>query len=180
MRSTKGPVRAMAKRGRSDVRARVVLGAATVSVGVVAGTFFAFAVSVMPSLSTVDDKEFVELMNKLNSSIQTNRPFLLSFSGAFLLTGAAAFVHYRLGLRAAARWVLAALVLYLVSFAITIGVNMPLNVALANAVRCRQSPRGLRGVVERRQQCPHGRGDARARVPDRGRVRTARREVHCG
>ncbi|MDQ3405073.1 MAG: DUF1772 domain-containing protein [Actinomycetota bacterium] len=123
----------MAKRGRSDVRARVVLGAATVPVGVVAGTFFAFAVSVMPSLSTVDDKEFVELMNKLNSSIQTNRPFLLSFSGAFLLTGAAAFVHYRLGLRAAARWVLAALVLYLVSFAITIGVNMPLNVALAKA-----------------------------------------------
>lgn len=133
MQATSQPVAATAKRGRTGILARAALGAASVAVGVVSGTFFSFAVSVMPSLSTVDDEEFVELMNKLNASIQSNRPFLQSFSGGFVFTGAAAFLHHRLGARAATRWILAAHVLYLVAFVITMGVNMPLNDALAKA-----------------------------------------------
>lgn len=118
------------RRGRP---AGIVLAAAAACVGLMAGTFFAFAVSVLPGLATVDDEKFVEVMNKLNASIQNNQAFLLTFTGAFVFSGAAAIMHHRLGARAAVRWILAGLALYVVAVVITMGFNVPLNEQLAKA-----------------------------------------------
>lgn len=109
-----------------------VLVAATVAMGLMAGIFYAFAISVMPALARTDDQTFVSVMQKINEAIQ-NAAFGATFFGAFLLPGAAAILQYRLGARTAARWILAALALYVVALAITMGVNVPLNDMLAAA-----------------------------------------------
>ncbi|MGQ0778158.1 MAG: anthrone oxygenase family protein [Pseudonocardiales bacterium] len=109
-----------------------VLGAATLAMGLMAGLFYAFAVSVMPGLARTDDQTFVTVLQKINEAIQ-NAAFTATFFGAFVFTGAAAILQHRLGARAAVRWILAALALYVVALAITMGVNVPLNDMLAAA-----------------------------------------------
>ncbi|MEO3870724.1 anthrone oxygenase family protein [Nonomuraea sp. B12E4] len=122
------PVAAPPKRGWASP----LLWLATVAMGLMAGLFYAFSVSVMPGLAQADDRAFVLVMNRINQAIE-NPLFGLTFSGAFVLTVAAAIAQYRMGLRAAARWTLAALALYIVALAITMGVNVPLNDELAKA-----------------------------------------------
>lgn len=109
-----------------------VLGAAMVAMGLMAGLFYAYTISVMPGLARSDDRTFVTAMQNINWAIQ-NAAFLSAFVGAFVLTLAAAILQQRLGRRAAARWIAAALVLYVVTLAITMGVNVPLNDQLAAA-----------------------------------------------
>ncbi|SDL03976.1 DUF1772 domain-containing protein [Nonomuraea jiangxiensis] len=105
---------------------------ATVAMGLMAGLFYAFSVSVMPGLAQADNRAFVLVMNRINQAIE-NPAFALTFFGAFVFTGAAAIAQYRMGLRTAARWTAAALALYVVALAITMGVNVPLNEELAKA-----------------------------------------------
>ncbi|MET0233765.1 MAG: DUF1772 domain-containing protein [Kibdelosporangium sp.] len=105
---------------------------ATLTLGLMAGFFFAFAVLVMPSLGKVDDRTFVVAMQKINEGVQTGA-FTFAFFGAFIFTGAAAIVHHRMGARTAARWIIGAFLLYLVAFALTFGGNIPLNNKLAAA-----------------------------------------------
>ena len=109
-----------------------VLGAAMVAMGLMAGLFYAYTISVMPGLARSDDRTFVTAMQNINWAIQ-NAAFLSAFAGAFVLTLAAAILQQRLGRRTAARWIAAALVLYVVTLAITMGVNVPLNDQLAAA-----------------------------------------------
>ena len=105
---------------------------ATLTVGLMAGFFFAFAILVMPSLAKVDDKSFVVSMQKINDGVQTGA-FAFAFFGAFIFTGAAAILHHRMGARKAARWIFGATLLYFVSLALTVGGNIPLNDKLAAA-----------------------------------------------
>jgi uncharacterized membrane protein len=112
--------------------AGVVFGLASVTVGLVAGLFFLCAVGLMPALAKTDDEVFVDVMRKINAAVETNAAFLASFLGAFVLTGSAAFLQYRQGgARAAFRWALAGFALYVVTFVVTAGINVPLNNALA-------------------------------------------------
>ena len=107
-----------------------VLGAATVAMGLIAGAFYVFACAVMPALARSGDRTYIEVMQNINDVIQ-NPVFFLSFFGALLLTG---FAAWRVRLqRALLRWVLAALIVYAIAFALTSGVNVPLNNALADA-----------------------------------------------
>ncbi|SDI44786.1 Uncharacterized membrane protein [Actinokineospora alba] len=103
-----------------------VLWLATMTVGLIAGVFYAFAISVMPALAKTDDRTFVDTMQNINRAIE-NGAFGSAFLGSFVFTGAAAIMEHRLGRRAAARWVLASFLLYVVAVAITMGVNVPLN-----------------------------------------------------
>ena len=98
----------------------------TLTVGLMAGFFYAFAVLVMPALAKADDRSFVFAMQNINRGVQTGG-FAFGFFGAFLFTGAATIVYFRMGRRNAARWILAALLLYVVALAITVGGNIPLN-----------------------------------------------------
>ncbi|HEV7965056.1 MAG TPA: anthrone oxygenase family protein [Actinoplanes sp.] len=108
----------------------VLLIAATLTTGLMAGLFYAYSVSVMPALRGADAAVFVEVMQRINRAI-LNGWFFLSFAGAAVL-GVAAVVGYLIaGARPALLLpVIAGAVLYLAQLAVTARVNIPLNNAL--------------------------------------------------
>ncbi|MFD8788975.1 DUF1772 domain-containing protein [Kitasatospora sp. NPDC059599] len=109
-----------------------LLAGAAVAMGLMAGLFFAFDVSVMPGLAAGDDRTYVTAMQHINKSIE-NGMFGLVFVGAFVATGVAAWLQHKAGRRQAALWAAAATVLYVVALLVTMGVNIPLNNQLAAA-----------------------------------------------
>lgn len=109
-----------------------ILMTAIVTTGLLAGTFADWSNSVMPGLSTVDDRTFVESFQALDKAI-TSPLFLLGFMGALPLIGLAAALHLRPEQRRVLIWIGSALVAYLVAVIITFGVHEPLNVKLRTA-----------------------------------------------
>ncbi|MEU0029957.1 anthrone oxygenase family protein [Streptomyces sp. NPDC006335] len=106
----------------------LVLGAATVATGLIAGAFYVFACAVMPALGRSDDRVYVQVMRDINEVIQ-NPVFFLSFLGAPLLTAVAAWQARG---RAHRRWVWAALAASVLAFLVTVVFNVPLNDDLAS------------------------------------------------
>ncbi|VVJ19118.1 integral-membrane protein [Amycolatopsis camponoti] len=102
----------------------VVLVAALVAAGLLAGLFYAYACSVMPGLARGDDKTFVEAMRGINVAI-VNPVFMLTFLGAPLLAGVAIFLNP--GPRP---WVIAGFACLVAVLVITGALNIPLNNAL--------------------------------------------------
>jgi uncharacterized membrane protein len=110
-----------------------VLVVAAVTTGLMAGLFTAFTYSVMPGLRRSSDHTFVEAMQGINKAI-VNPVFMLPFMGTIPLLGLAVFLAWRGDdHRSVLPWLIAALVLYLVGFMVTVGVNVPLNDELARA-----------------------------------------------
>lgn len=109
----------------------MVLVAAIVAAGLIAGLFYAYAVSVMPGLARADDHTFVTAMRQINVAI-VNGWFLLTFLGAPLLAAAAAVLHLPADGRRALPWLIAGFALLLVMVVITAAVNIPMNNALEN------------------------------------------------
>lgn len=114
---------------RGQGSAGAVLGAAIVAMGLISGTFYIFSCGVMPGLGRSDDRVFIEVMQNTNDAFN-NPVFFASFIGALLFT---AISTWQLRGTSSYRWVLAALVLYLVAFAVTSVVHVPLNEELADA-----------------------------------------------
>lgn len=104
----------------------VVLVAALVAAGLLAGLFYAYACSVLPGLARGDDRTFVEAMRGINVAI-VNPVFMLTFLGAPLLSFVAVFLHRG---SPALPWVIAGLVFLLATLVITGTLNIPLNNAL--------------------------------------------------
>ncbi|MEH1099166.1 anthrone oxygenase family protein [Micromonospora sp. CPCC 205561] len=102
-----------------------VLAGATLTTGLVAGLFFAFSCAVMPGLAGTDDRTLVGAMQSINRRI-LNGWFLGAFLGAPLLLAVAAAAHLGRG-GAVLFWTLAALACYLVTFGVTVRLNVPLN-----------------------------------------------------
>ncbi|WTG06119.1 DUF1772 domain-containing protein (plasmid) [Streptomyces sp. NBC_01590] len=86
----------------------------------------------MPGLAKSSDHTFIEAMRSINKVI-LNPVFMLPFMGAIPLLGLAVVLAWRGHGRPALPWLIAALVLYLVAFMVTSGVNVPLNGQLARA-----------------------------------------------
>jgi uncharacterized membrane protein len=110
------------------------LAGATLTTGLVAGVFYAYAVSVTLGLAVQPDASYVATMQAINEKIQ-NPLFFLSFFGAVLFLLAALAVHLprpRLG----RFWLIAlASALYVGGgFLLTVVVNVPLNEELARVV----------------------------------------------
>lgn len=112
----------------------VSLVAATMSMGLIAGVFYAYSCSVMLALAQSDDRTFIDVMQRINVAIQ-NGWFALSFMGALLFTGLSAVLLLSGDGRSALLPVVAALVLYIVAMVITFGFNIPLNNELSAAGR---------------------------------------------
>jgi uncharacterized membrane protein len=110
----------------------VVLLAATVSMGLMAGLFAAFTYSVMPGLARADDRTLVITMQRINEAI-LNPLFGLLLVGALAFTAIGIVLVARAGDRAPLPWLIAALVLYGVTLAVTFGGNIPLNNLIAGA-----------------------------------------------
>jgi uncharacterized membrane protein len=108
------------------------LAAATLTTGLMAGLYYAYAISVMLGLSMTDDRTFVSAMQQINVAI-LNPWFFVSFFGALVFTALAGVLHLPGDWRAVLPWIVAALVLYLATLVITFGFNVPLNNELAAA-----------------------------------------------
>ncbi|MCL7459659.1 anthrone oxygenase family protein [Micromonospora echinofusca] len=101
------------------------LAGATLTTGLVAGLFFAFTCAVMPGLAATDDRTLVGTMQSINRRI-LNGWFLSAFLGALPLLAAAVATHFTRG-GPVLLWTVAALACYLVTFGVTIRLNVPLN-----------------------------------------------------
>lgn len=87
------------------------LAAATLTTGLMAGLYYAYAISVMLGLSMTDDRTFVSVMQQINVAI-LNPWFFVSFFGALVFTALATVLHLHGDWRAVLPWIAAALVLY--------------------------------------------------------------------
>ncbi|MCT9092763.1 DUF1772 domain-containing protein [Streptomyces sp. ASQP_92] len=120
---------------------------ATLTTGLMAGLFTAFAYAVMPGLGRSSDQAMVEAMQNINKAI-VNPFFMLLFMGSLPLLGLAVFLAWKGHGRPALPWLVAALVLYLIAFVVTSGVNVPLNDKLAKA----GDPRHMKDLGAVRQE----------------------------
>jgi len=115
-----------------DRNADMVLGAAVIAMGLLAGLFYAFDVAVMPALSAADDRTLVDAMQQMIDKIE-NPAFFLTLLGAPALAAVALHQARRSGSAKTAGWIVAGLVLYTVMLVVTFAVHFPLNDDLKNA-----------------------------------------------
>jgi uncharacterized membrane protein len=97
----------------------------TLLMGLAAGFFYTYSISVMPTLRGVDDKTFVDVMQKINRDVQNPR-FFMSFIGSFLfgLVTMIVFFGEPFGVLLP---VILSFVFYFVCFAVTVRGNVPMN-----------------------------------------------------
>lgn len=129
-RSPKTP--APDSRGSRDRLTGILLGAAALTMGLMAGLFFAFDISVMPGLAKADDRTYATAMQNFNSVIDSSGPFALIFVGAPAVTAWATVRAFRKGRREMGWWLLAAALSYVVVVLLTMEINIPLNNKLAD------------------------------------------------
>ena len=110
----------------SDVVREVALIAATLTTGLMAGVFGLYSNAIMPGLRRTDDRTFVAAFQSIDRAI-INPAFMATFLGALVLTALTALLHLTGEARSQLPWIVAALVLYLVVFVVTIRVNVPQN-----------------------------------------------------
>lgn len=110
---------------------RLSLALATLTTGLAAGFFYAYACSVTLGLALLPDDRYVAAMQAINATVR-NGVFALSFFGALLCLALAFTAHLSTWPSGRAKLSLLALALYgLGGFALTLGVNVPLNQELA-------------------------------------------------
>ena len=116
----------------SVVRSLALVGA-TLTTGLISGFVYAYACAVTRGLALLPDAQYVAAMQAINATVR-NGVFAFSFFGAALFLILAVVVHVpRLRSR---RFVLISLAcpLYVAGgFVLTLGVNVPMNEALARA-----------------------------------------------
>jgi uncharacterized membrane protein len=112
--------------------ADIVLGAAVLAMGLVAGLYFFSAIAVMPARTAADDRTLVDAMQQMIDKIE-NPAFFLAFLGAPTLAAVAFYQARRAGQAKLAGWIIAALALYTVMVVITFAVHIPLNDDLERA-----------------------------------------------
>ena len=98
--------------------------AATISMGLVAGVFGLYVHTIMPGLKKTDDRTFVGAFQSIDRAIIN--PWFMGggFLGALVFTAAAGI--FNIG-EDVLPWIVAAFVLYAVTFVITVAINVPLN-----------------------------------------------------
>ena len=129
----------------SDVLREVVLIAATLTMGLMAGVFGIYGNAIMPGLRRTDDRTFVAAFQSIDRAI-INPVFMVTFFGAPALTALAALLHLTGDQRPMLPWIAGALVLYLFVFVITLAVNVPRNneIEAAGDVDRITDPHGVR------------------------------------
>ena len=129
----------------SDVLREVVLIAATMTMGLMAGVFGIYSNAIMPGLRRTDDRTFVAAFQSIDRAI-INPAFMATFVGALALTALATLLHLTGDGRRILPWSAAALVLYLLVFVVTIRVNVPRNneIKAAGDVDRMTDPHGVR------------------------------------
>jgi uncharacterized membrane protein len=114
----------------SSVLRAICLMGATLTMGLVAGTFLLYAHTIMPGLHKTDDRTFVGAYQQIDRSIINPWFMITAFGGALVFTIAAAITNRG---TPPMGWIIAALVLYLIVVVITVAINVPLNDAIKAA-----------------------------------------------
>ena len=115
-----------------DRNAEIVLGAAVIAMGLLAGLYFFSAIAVMPALTAADDRTLVDAMQQMIVKIE-NPAFFLVLLGAPALAAVALVQARRSGSAKTAGWIVAGLALYTVMVVVTFAVHIPLNYDLRDA-----------------------------------------------
>ncbi|WP_280217470.1 DUF1772 domain-containing protein [Nocardia neocaledoniensis] len=102
---------------------------AVLSTGLIAGVFYAYAISVMPALARTEDRTLIDVMQKVNVVI-INPWFMLGFMGTAGFTALAAVLSLGAQHRGTLVWLGIALALNVIAFGVTVALNVPLNDAL--------------------------------------------------
>ena len=113
----------------TTLRAITLIGA-TLTMGLFVGTVVLYAHTIMPGLHTTDDRTFVGAFQHIDRAIINPWFMITTFLGPLIFTAAAAITNRG---TPAMRWIIAALVLYLLAVVITVAVNVPLNDAIKAA-----------------------------------------------
>ena len=113
----------------ADRNADIVLGAAVIAMGLLAGLIYDWAITVMPALTAADDRTLVDAMQQTID----NPAFPLTFLGAGALAVVALVQARRSGSPTTAGWIVAALALYTVAVVVTGAIHIPLNEDIKNA-----------------------------------------------
>ncbi|MEO3790844.1 anthrone oxygenase family protein [Nonomuraea sp. B10E15] len=124
-----------------------VLIAATMATGLVAGVCGLYQHTIMRGLARTDDRTFVSAFQAIDRAIM-NPWFMMAFMGALVFTGLAAVLHFAQDVRSVLPWLITAFVLYLITFGITMAVNVPLN----EAIKAAGDPAGIADLGEVRRQ----------------------------
>jgi uncharacterized membrane protein len=124
--------RATVENAGAERNVDVVLVAAVIAMGLVAGLYFFSAIAVMPALTAADDRTLVDAMQQMIDKIE-NPAFFLAFLGAPVLATVALVRARSSGSPKIAGWIVAGLVLYAVMLVITFAVHLPLNEDLKDA-----------------------------------------------
>ena len=109
----------------ADRKGSIVLAAAVVAMGLLAGLFYAWDISVMPALIASEDRTFVDFMQRSITAIE-NPGFFLPLMGAPVLATIALFQARRSGSKAVG-WIVAGLAFYMVMVIVTVAFHFPLN-----------------------------------------------------
>ena len=117
---------------RADRNADIVLGAAVMAMGLLAGLFYFSSIAVMPALTAADDRTLVDAMQQMIDKIE-NPFFYLTLLGAPALAAVALVQARRSGSPKTAGWIVAGLAFYTVMVVITFAVHFPLNDELKEA-----------------------------------------------
>jgi uncharacterized membrane protein len=105
-----------------------VLVVTTLLTGLTAGFFYTWSISIMPTLRGVDDRTFIDFMQKINRDI-LNLRFFVSFMGS-LLFGLISLILFLGQPFDVLLPVIVSFASYLVCFGVTVRVHVPLNVRL--------------------------------------------------
>ena len=116
----------------SGRNADLVLVAAVIAMGLLAGLFYDWSIAVMPGLSAADDRTLVDAMQQTIDKIE-NPAFFATLLGAPALAVVALLQARRSGSARTAAWIVAGLTLYTVMVVVTFAVHFPLNEDLKNA-----------------------------------------------
>jgi uncharacterized membrane protein len=116
----------------ADRNADIVLLAAVIAMGLLAGLFYAFDIAVMPALTAADDRTLVDAMQQMIDKIE-NPAFFLTLLGAPALAAVALVQARRSGAAKTSGWIVAGLAFYTVMVVVTFAFHFPLNDELAEA-----------------------------------------------
>jgi len=131
-----------------DVFRAVALIAATMTMGIMAGVFGLYAHTIMPGLRRTDDRTFVGAFQSIDKAIINPWFMAGGFLGALVFTSLAAVLHIGEDGRTVLPWIVAALVLYVAVFGITVAVNVPLN----NGIKAAGDPDGIADLATVRKR----------------------------
>jgi uncharacterized membrane protein len=107
----------------ADRNADIVLGAAVIAMGLLAGLIYAFSIAAMPGLTAADDRTLVDAMQQMAD----NPAFPLTFLAAPALAAVALFQARRSDSPKTAGWIAAGLALYTLTVVVTGAIHIPLN-----------------------------------------------------